>query len=87
MLKEDKGKKAAIKFKTCFAYTRGLLPLDSQFVQYAAATGQQTVIDGDQQGVVRALELACNEALATIYFRRGGDGDHGRALAYGEKVR
>lgn len=32
---------------------------------------------------VRALELSCNEGLATIFFRSG---DHERALGYSEKV-
>lgn len=32
---------------------------------------------------VRALELSCNEGLATIYFRSG---HHEKALGYSEKV-
>lgn len=32
---------------------------------------------------VRALELSCNEGLATIYFRSG---DHQKALGYSDKV-
>lgn len=84
LMKVDKPKKAAIKFKTCFAYTKGLLPKFSDLAQYAALTGQQqSIIDQDQEAAVRALELACNEGLATIYLRSG---DHERALGYSEKV-
>ena len=49
-LVEDKPKKAAVKFRTVFAYTKGLIPQTSELAVYAAATGQQTVIDQDQQG-------------------------------------
>lgn len=83
LLKEDKPNKAAVKFKTCFAYTKGLVPVFSELAQFATLTGQQTVIDKDQQAAVQTLELACNEGLATIYLRSG---DHARALGYSEKV-
>ena len=86
LLKEDKGIKAAVKFKTCFAYTKGLLPRHSQLAQYATLTGQQIIIDSEQQVAVRELELACNEGLATVYFRRARSGDHLKALGYSEKV-
>lgn len=83
-LKDDQPKKAAVKFKTCFAYTRGLLPQFSALARYANLSGQgDNVIDMDQQVAVRALELACNEGLATIYLRSG---DHEKALGYSEKV-
>lgn len=49
-LVEDKPKRAAVKFRTVFAYTKGLIPQSSELAVYAAATGQQTVIDQDQQG-------------------------------------
>lgn len=49
-LVEDKPKKAAVKFRTVFAYTKGLIPQTSELAVYAVATGQQTVIDGEQQG-------------------------------------
>lgn len=87
LLKEDEGKKAAVKFKTCFAYTKGLLPKQSQLAQYATLTGQQIIIDSEQQVAVEALELACNEGLATVYFRRAKSGDHIKALGYSEKVK
>lgn len=83
-LKDDQPKKAAVQFKTCFAYTRGLLPQSSALARYANWAGQgDKVIDKDQQVAVRALELACNEGLATIYLRSG---DHEKALGYSEKV-
>lgn len=50
LLLEEKPKKAAVKFRTVFAYTKGLIPQTSELAVYAAATGQQTVIDGEQQG-------------------------------------
>lgn len=50
---EEKPKKAAVKFRTVFAYTKGLIPQTSELAVYAAATGQQTVIDQDQQGGTR----------------------------------
>ncbi|CAM9927084.1 unnamed protein product, partial [Ectocarpus sp. 12 AP-2014] len=83
LLKSDKPKTAAVKFRTVFAYTKGLIPQTSELALYAAATGQQTVIDQKQQVAVRALELSCNEGLATIYFRSG---HHEKALGYSEKV-
>lgn len=49
-LVKDKPKKAAVKYRTVFAYTKGLIPQSSELAVYAAATGQQTVIDQDQQG-------------------------------------
>lgn len=49
-LLEQKPKKAAVKFRTVFAYTKGLIPATSELAVYAVATGQQTVIDGEQQG-------------------------------------
>lgn len=47
---EDRPKKAAVKFRTVFAFTKGLIPHTSELAVYAAATGQQTVIDQQQQG-------------------------------------
>ncbi|CAN0178586.1 unnamed protein product [Hapterophycus canaliculatus] len=83
LVQGEKPKKAAVKFRTVFAYTKGLIPQTSDLALYAAATGQQTVIDQQQQEAVRALELSCNEGLATIYFRSG---NHERALGYSDKV-
>ncbi|CAM9112859.1 unnamed protein product [Scytosiphon promiscuus] len=83
LVKGEKPKQAVLKFLTVFAYTKGLIPQTSELALYAAATGQQTVIDQHQQVAVRALELSCNEGLATIYFRSG---DHEKALGYSEKV-
>lgn len=77
-------KRASVLFKRCFAYTRGLLPQYSELVQYAMAVGQNdTLIDEEQEASVRALELACNQGLATIYLRSG---HHERALRYSEEV-
>lgn len=83
LLKEDQPRKAAVKFKTCFAYTKGLFAKSSDLGQYAALVGQQTVMDKDQEAAVQSLELSCNEGLATIYLRSG---DHERALGYSEQV-
>lgn len=83
LLKEEQTKRAAVKYKMCFAYTKGLLPECSDLAHYASATGQQTVIDKDQQKAVLALELSCNEGLATIYLRTGY---FERALGYSEQV-
>lgn len=83
LLKEDQPKKAAVKFKTCFAYTKGLFPKSSDLGQYATLIGQETVMDKGQEAAVRSLELTCNEGLATIYLRSG---DHERALGYSEQV-
>lgn len=83
LLKEDQPKKAAVKFKTCFAYTKGLFPKSSDLGHYATLIGQETVMDKGQEAAVRSLELTCNEGLATIYLRSG---DHERALGYSEQV-
>lgn len=83
LMKDDKPKKAAVKYKTCFAYTKGLIPAFSDLAQYAAMTGQETVINEDQQTAVQALELTCNEGLATIYLRLG---EFEKALGYSQKV-
>lgn len=83
LLKEDQPRKAAVKFKTCFAYTKGLFPKSSDLGHYATLIGQQTVMNEDQEAAVQSLELTCNEGLATIYFRSG---DHERALGYSEQV-
>lgn len=83
LLKEDQPKKAAVKFKTCFAYTKGLLGRSSDLGHYAALIGQATVMNEDQESAVKSLELTCNEGLATIYLRSG---DFETALGYSEKV-
>lgn len=81
---ETDSKRATVLFKRCFAYTRGLLPQWSELVPYALAVGRHdTLIDEDQEASVRALELACNQGLATIYLRNG---EHETALRYSEKV-
>lgn len=84
-LRTADSRQATLLFKRCFAYTRGLVPQWSELVQYAVATGQQdtVMIDPDQEASVRALELACNEGLATIYLRSG---HLEKALSYSEKV-
>lgn len=58
-LVEDTPKKAAVKFRTVFAYTKGLIPQTSQLAVYAAATGQQTVIDNKQQSKTWPEQLLC----------------------------
>lgn len=83
-LKADSPKQAAVLFKRCFAYTRGLLPQRSNLAQYAVAAGQEdTLIDQSQEKTVRALELACNHGLATVYLRSG---QLEKALGYTEQV-
>lgn len=52
LVKGEKPKKASVRFRTVFAYTKGLIPQTSELALYAAATGQQTVIDQHQEGAV-----------------------------------
>lgn len=93
LLRRESPKPAALLFKKCFAYTRGLLPRRSSLADYALAAGQHdTVIDATQEESVRVLELACNEGLAKIYLDRATSSALQRqryleqALSYSEKV-